>query len=220
MFLNISLKSCSKWRFIAFIITVILFLIAIISMVTFIGSIQNKDKLEGNVDLGFTNYYVQYDMTVISNKNINTYNVKEWHKEGVITKLEYLDYMKNVVTIILENNTCNISNSGNTAKLVINNMFENKSISSLSTFGYLYNSGCEPNCCSKTQYVKEGETVVTLSFKQGCTCACSKIADELGISSLELILIDNKPKNYTVYNKNKKEYISIVYNVYEKNIEI
>lgn len=220
MFLNISLKSKDKWILIIFIITVVILTLSIFYMLKVINKVQNGEIFTGELDLSFSNYYTVYDMTVISNKNVHTYNVKEWHKEGVITKLEHLDYMKNVVTITLENNTCNISNSGNTAKLVINNMVDNKNIASLSTFGYLYNMDCSSCGCNKTKHVKDNETIVRVNFKEGCSCGCSKIADEIGVSSLELILVNNVPKNYTVYDKNKKEYISIVYNVFEKNIEI
>jgi len=220
MFFNISLKSKDKWIVIVGIVTVIILSASISLMLVNIYKIQNGEVLKEKIDLTFTNYYANYDMTVISNKNINTYNVKEWHKEGVITKLEYLDYMKNVVTITLENSSCNISNSGNTAKLVINNTYDNKNITSLSTFGYLYHM-VQDNCgCTKTEYVKDKVTTITINFKAGCQCNCNKITEELGISRLELVLTDGAPKNYIVYDKNKKEYISIVYNVYEKNIEI
>ena len=220
MFLNISLKSKRKWIVIVFVITVAILTTSIYLMTLIMDKTKNGNKLFGKLDLSFENYYVQYDMTVISNKNINTYSVKEWHKEGTMTKLEYLDYMKNIVTITLKGDTCNISNSGNTAKLVINNMTGNKNIASLSTFGYLYNLNCEGCNCVKSKHVKEGETTIKLELKGGGLCKCDKIADELNISILELIFVEGIPKNYIVYDKNKKEYISIVYNVYEKNIEI
>lgn len=220
MFFNISLKSNGKWIILVFVITVIILLVSMFFMISLIDKIQNGDVFYGELDLSFKNYYTEYDMTVISNKNVHTYNVKEWYKEGVKTKLEYLDYMKNIVTITLETNTCNISNSGNIAKLVINNMIDNKNISSLSTFGYLYNVDCN-NCeCNKSKHIKGNETIVTISFKQTCNCGCNKVANEIGVGVLELILVDNLPKNYTVYDKNKKEYISIVYNVFEQNIEM
>ncbi len=220
MFLNISLKSKGKWIVIVAIILILILIISIFLMLNLIDKTANGEKINDKLDLTFTNYYIQADMTVVSNKNTHTYNVKEWHKEGIITKLEYLDYMKNTVTIILENNACSISNSGNTAKLVINNMYENRNISSLSTFGYLYNLDCKSCICEKTQHIKEEEDIVKINFNEGCSCQCNSISEELKISSLELVLINGIPKNYTVYDKNKKEYICIVYNVYEKNIEI
>lgn len=220
MFLNISLKSKGKWIEIVFTITVVILVLGIFLMLKVISKVQNGEVFTGELDLRFEKYYTVYDMTVISNKNVHTYNVKEWHKEGVITKLEYLDYMKNIVTITLQNGMCNISNNGNTAKLVINNMADNKNIASLSTFGYLYNTDCSSCGCSKTKHVKDDETIIRVFFKEGCSCGCSKMADEISVSSLELILVNNIPKNYTIYDKNKKEHISIVYNVFETNIEI
>lgn len=219
MFLNVSLKSKGKWIMFVVTLTVMLLILSIFLLVKVISKLEYGDIDSSKTNLDFSNYYVQYDMTVISNKNINTYSVKEWHKTGVITKLEYLDYMKNVVTITLQGDSCYISNNKNTAKLVINNMVDNKNIASLSTFGYLFNLDCNCNC-SKTKYKKDDEIIFKIAFKEGCTCECNKITKALKISSLELILQNDKPKNYIVLDKNKKEYISIVYNVYEKNIKI
>ena len=220
MFLNICIKSKFKLRFIIFSITVLLFAAAVFLMLFMIDKTKNGSKFLDKTNLTFDNYYAQYDMTVISNKNINTYSVKEWHKEGNMTKLEYLDSMKNVVTITLEGNRCNITNSGNLASFVTRNMIENRNVASLSTFGYLYNLECENCNCIKERHVKDKEIVIKLELKGGNTCKCDKIKENLNISSLELILVDGIPKNYIIYDKNKKEYISIVYNVYEKNIEI
>lgn len=224
MFLNISIKSKEKWLIIILTTFVIIISASILLMFVNIDKIQNGEILKEEIDLSFAKYYVNYDMTVISNKNINTYNVKEWHKAGIITKLEYLDYMKNIVTITLKDNTCSITNSGNTAKFVINNMIDNNNISSLSTFAYLYNivKECsQTTCkCEIQEHIKDEETVITISLDTDCLCKCSEFLSQIRISKLELILVDKVPKNYTVYDKNKKEYISIVYNVYEKNIEI
>lgn len=210
MFVNIKLNKKIKSLIVVLIITIAL------TGIYFTYMLTSKNSFKSDLDLSFTNYYAEYDMTVISNKNINTYSIKEWHKEGKFSKLEYLDYMKNKVTILLENETCNISNMGNISKLVINNMYENQNITSLSTFGYLYNK-MEQNCsCVRVKEDEDSEIVVTINLKDTCTCGCNKIANELGISSLELVLVNKLPKNYTVLDKNKNEYISIVYNVFNK----
>lgn len=224
MFLNIFLKSKRKWLTFVVIFVVIIFTASIFMMFINIDKIQNGKFFNSNLDLSFSNYYVQYDMTVISNKNINTYSVKEWHKQDAITRMEYLDYMKNTVTITLQGDTCSIVNSGNTAKLVINNMIDNKNIASLSTFAYLYEmveSCTESSCnCSTTQRIKDNDVVVNINLHQNCTCRCNEFTKQLKISKLELIFQNGIPKNYIVYDKNKNEYISIIYNVYEKDIEI
>lgn len=220
MFLNVSLKSKGKWQLVVFCFSVIILSGSIFFMFGMINKMKNGEAYKNKIDLNFVEYYTQYDMTVISNKNINTYNVKEWHKEDVMTKMEYLDYTKNVVTITLQNDECSISNSGNVAKLVINNMTNNKNIASLSTFGYLYNLNCDSCKCDKTQHIKDNEIIVAINFKNGCHCGCCKIVEDIGISKLELIFVDGMPKNYTIYDKNKKEYISIVYNTFDKDSKL
>lgn len=216
MFLNIHLKSFIKWKIIILFLVIAIFVIVNFLMINLIDKVKNGEKVKEKIDLTFSSYYTQYDMTVISNKNINTYSVKEWHKEGEITKLEYLDYMKNTVTITLQNNMCTISNNGNTSKLVVQNMYGNKNIASLSTWGYIYNLVGKTCDCSKEQYIKDGETTIIINLKNEGLCECSKFSKELGVSCLKVIFIDNNPKNYIIYDKNKNEYISIVYNVYEK----
>ena len=221
MFLNISLKSKGKWAILVFIVAVIIFVISIFVMLNAIDKIKNGEIFKGEIDLSFSEYYAQADMTVISNKNINTYAIKEWHKESY-TKLEYLDYIKNKVSIILKDNNCTIENSGNTAKLVINNMIDNKNIASLSTFGYMYNNHSDGCKCERQKHVKDNETIITIVLSEDCKCSCNcnKIVQDMGIKTLKLVLVDGVPKNYIILDKNKKEYISIVYNVFEDKVNI
>lgn len=221
MFLNISLKSKGKLALLVFGVTVIIFIISIVSMFGAIERIKNGELFKGEIDLAFNEYYMEADMTVISNKNINTYAVKEWHKEGY-TKLEYLDYMKNKVSIVLQGNNCSIENSGNTAKLVINNMVDNKNIASLSTFGTMYNNHSDSCKCTKQKHIKDNETIITIVLNESCKCSCNcnKIIQDMGVNTLKLILIEGAPKNYIILDKNKKEYISIVYSVFQTKVNI
>jgi len=221
MFFNISLKSKGKWVLIVFGVGVVIFVVSIFSMINVIDKIRNGEIFKGELDLAFNEYYVQADMTVISNKNINTYAVKEWHKEDY-TKLEYLDYMKNKVSITLNDNNCTIQNSGNTAKLVVNNMVDNKNITSLNTFGSMYNNhsyNCE---CERQKHIKDKETIITIILNENCKCSCNcnKIVQDMKIKTLKLILVDGVPKNYIILDKNKKEYISIIYNVFKDKVNI
>ena len=219
MFLNISLKSKGRWTLLVFGVAVVIFIASIFAMLNSVYKIKNGEIFRGELDLSFSEYYTQADMTVISNKNINTYAVNEWHKEGY-TKLEYLDYMKNKVVITLNENTCTIENSGNTAKLVINNMVDNKNIASLSTFGYMYNNHSDACNCDKQKHIKDNEIIMTIVLNENCNCNCNKIVRDMGIKILKLILVNGVPKNYIILDKNKKEYISIVYNVFEDKVNI
>lgn len=221
MFFNISLKYKSKWVILVFLTTVIIFIISIFAMLNMIDKIKNGEIFKGDIDLSFNEYYIQADMTVISNKNINTYAVKEWHKEEY-TKLEYLDYMKNKVSIVLKENNCIIQNSGNIAKLVVNNMMNNKNIASLSTFGYMYNNHSDGCKCERQKHVKDDEIIISIVLSENCKCSCncSKYVQDMEIKILRLILIDGIPKNYIILDKNKNEYISIVYSVFEDKANI
>ena len=205
-------------RKIILLASVILVTLAITVMIIFTKDI-NKGNIEFKIDELLDNYYTSYDMTIISNKNINTYNVQEWHEEGIRTKFEYLDYMKNVITIETDNKNCYITNNGNNAKLIIQNLYNNKNIMSLSTFNYIY-ALVDGNCyCKKNIYSKDKEIIIEILLEMKCNCEASKLANELKISKLELIIVESKPKNYIVYDKNKKEYISIVYNMFENNLD-
>ena len=221
MFLNISLKSKWKWILVVFLVSVIIFIVSIFAMLDIIDQIKNGEVFKGQIDLSFNEYYVQADMTVISNKNINTYAVSEWHKEGY-TKLEYLDYMKNKVLITLNDSNCTIENTGNTAKLVINNMVDNKNVTSLSTFGYMYNNHSDTCKCERQKHIKDKETIITIVINENCKCSCNcnKIIQDIGVNTFKLILVGGVPKNYIILDKNKKEYISIVYNVFEDKVNI
>ena len=221
MFLNVSLKSKGKWILIVFGISVVIFIVSIFTMLNVIDGIKNGKIFRGELDLSFNEYYIQADMRVISNKNINTYAVREWHKENY-TKLEYLDYMKNKVSIVLKDNNCSIENSGNIAKLTINNMVDNKNIASLSTFGDMYNNHSDNCCCDKQKHIKDNETVITIVLSENCKCSCNcnRIIQDIGVNTLKLILVDGVPKNYIILDKNKKEYISIVYNVFEDKVHL
>ncbi len=221
MFLNISLKSKGRWATLVLGVAVIIFVVSIFVMLKVIDKIKNGEIFKGELDLSFREYYAQADMTVISNKNINTYAVKEWYKEGY-TKFEYLDYMKNKVVITLKDNSCIIQNSGNTAKLVVNNMIDNKNIASLSTFGHMYNNHSDACNCEKQKHIKDNETIITIILNENCNCSCNcnKIVQDMGIKTLKLVLVDGVPKNYIILDKNKKEYISIVYNVFEDKVNI
>lgn len=218
MFLNISLKSKGRWILLVSVVTIIILIVSIIFMLNVTDRIRNGKVFKGRLDLSFREYYLQADMTVISNKSINTYAVKEWHK-GNYTKLEYLDYMNNIVEIVLKDNNCTIQNSGNVAKLVINNMIDNKNIASLSTFGHMYNNHSDSCKCEKQKHIKEDETIITIILNENCKCNCNKITKGMGIYTLKLILINGIPKNYIILDKNNKEYISIVYNVFEDKIK-
>lgn len=219
MFINFCIRS--KWKIIVIVlITIIIFAGIITTILLKTDKVINGTKIKFDVtNLDIPRYYAKYDMTIISNKNINTYSVSEWYEKGVQTKLEYYDYMKNTVTILLKDNTCYITNSGNAANLTVNNIANNKNVSSFSTFMYVFNlidSSCN---CKKSSYEKEDKISLMVDVCTLENCKIKEVFKEQKMSKLELVIKDNIPLNYIVYDENKNEYISIVYNIFEINNE-
>ena len=217
MFFNLVFKPKIKILLIVFLI--ILFIINIISFV-YLKKLESKvDGKTIKLNLNdIKSYIASYDMTVISNKNIHTYRVSE--KCNIKTNhtiLEYLDYMKNCVIIELKNNSCIITNSGNMLGLNSQITNNNKNISSISTFIYIYNKINGKCACKKEAYLNNNEIKITLNICNNNNCVIKNIVDIKEISKLDLNLKDNVPLTYIIYDKNKKEYISILYNIFKIN---
>ena len=215
MFVNIILKSKIK------LFLVLLFFILLISTITSYIYLRKTDvKLNGKkIDFNMGNisgYNTNYDMTVISNKNIHTYRVEEEYDiKNNYSKLKYLDYMKNTVTIELKENSCSITNSGNMLGLNTQITNNNKNISSFATFIYMYNlinGKCE---CKKEEYLKEDEIKIVLSICNQDKCIFKGLVCAQDLSKLEVCIKNNTPLTYVIYDKNKKEYISILYNEFK-----
>lgn len=175
-------------------------------------------NLKGNVaDIqSISSYYLEYDMTVISNKNINTYFVKEWYKENIGSKFEYLDYMKNTFSIVLNKDSCYIKNSGNKAYILTQNIYENENISSLSYFMKMWKDSCN---CKKEGTNKNDENRYVIKATNNDNCNLKEVLDNLKVDKLELVLKENKLLTYTIYSSGE-EYISIVYRKQELNCNI
>jgi len=212
MYVNIKKKSIIIWSFCLLILVIIIaFLYIKIDNVKF----GKKIILDSNV-LNISSFYAEYDATVISNKNINTYFVKEWYKEGVGGKIEYLDYMGNIVSIISTPSYIYINNSNNKANISTNNIYIEDNVLSLSTYINVFNKNI--TCaCSKNIYEKDGEINIIYDVCNKEDCMQSSSIKHMDVDLFELNIKANIPITYTVYTGNKKEYACIVYNKFEVN---
>lgn len=194
-------------------IIIILFILVILIGVIYLNNLNGR-KITDIEDI--LSYSLEYDMTVVSNKNINTYFVKEWYKESVGNKFEYLDYMKNTVSITLNKDDCLIKNSKNKAYILTNNIYESENVSSLSFFlnSYKYKCNCKKYGVNKNE---ENRYVIEISNKDSCNL--KDVLESIKIDKLELVLKDNIPITYTVYSGGR-EYISIVYRKQDLNCNI
>lgn len=220
MFLNLLF---SKKRKIILSIIILVLIILIILLLTLYHKLDikiNGNKSEFDINsLNLEKYTTNYDMTVISNKNIHTYNVSEsYNRNENISILKFLDYTKNEVQIKLNNNTCTISNSGNMLGLTTQITNNNKNISSFSTFIYLYNLIDGSCLCKKKVYSKDNNIILCINICNEDNCKLKKNLGHLDISKLELTLKSEIPKTYIIYDKNGKENISILYNTFKFNV--
>ena len=217
MVINVVLKSKLK---IFLVLLMLVILIATLVSYVYLKNIKqelNGEKIEYNLN-DIKSYSTTFDMTVISNKNINTYGVEEkCNIQNNHTILKFLDYMKNTVTIEFKDSTCTIKNSGNMLGLNTQITNNNKNISSISTFLYIYNNINGSCGCIKEEYKKDDEIKITLNICNKDNCILKDLICIKDLSKLELTLKKGKPLTYVIYDKNKKEYISILYNEFNIN---
>lgn len=171
-------------------------------------------------------YYTEYEVTVVSNKNTNTYAMKEWYKKGVGNKVEYLDSDGSKVHIITREDTIIIKNENQKNILTLDPYLSYyTNVLSISTFMDIYNKSVDGSkCFSANSYEKVNNINMIIDnickMKENCTCEYKNIVKN--VSKIELKLDKNSglPLTYIVYDHNKKECISIVYNKFDINQDI
>lgn len=214
MYLNIKRKYLYIWGIILlFMILFILFLIVKINETI------NGKKILTNGKINISSYYAEYEMTVISNKNTNTYTIKEWFNENIGNRFEYLDYMKNNIFVTTLKDSVYIVNDGNKANIITDKNNAKYNVLSLSTFFDIFNKDITCSC-AKSIYDKEGEIHIIYNICDKENCNQDESIIHLGITELKLDIKDNVPITYTLYTGTKKEYACILYNRFETNILI
>jgi len=213
MYMNMTRKCIVIWSFciliLVLLITVIAFKVNIITL--------GKRVILDDGDINISSYYAEYDATVISNKNTNTYLVKEWYKEGVGSKIEYFDYMDNIVTVINTPLGLYIGNNGNKSDMLNENVYERENVLSLATYLNIFNGDITCSC-KKSVYKKNEEINLIYSVCNKDNCMQSNNLKHMGITNFDLNIKDNIPITYTVYTENKKEYACVVYSKFDVNI--
>ncbi len=210
------------------ILTIIVYTLAMKSNIlrgTKIGDIIGRIGSDNNI-INMTSYSAEFEITVKSNKNTNTYTMKEWYKKGIGTKQEYLDSSNNKVTILTLNNKTIIQNENQKNVMVLNEYITKyTNLLSINTFIDIYQKYKEKDCCfDANSYEKVNNIYMILdnSCKMGENCNCDVSEIVKNVSKIELKVDKNtgKPITYIVYDNDKKECISIVYNKFDINAEI
>lgn len=220
MFVGISVKNIfkSKWTYVC---VGVLALVGIFSLNSKIQHISLGKRITAGDVLSMTPYYAEYDLTVVSNKNVNTYFVKEEIFPEVHT-FKYLDSLGHTTEVSINENTVTIKNDGQKNTLAFDTTSVSESKLSYSSIAKVYASVKEHKntCdCSFEMYEKEDKFNVYL-------LACGKAEDENCINTLlgdshfyEIQLeLDKKtgiPCTMYVLGKDKSVINCIVYTKFE-----
>ncbi len=178
MFVGISVKSIfkSKWTYIC---VCVLVLVGVFSLNSKIQHISLGKRITSDDVLRVTPYYAEYDLTVVSNKNVNAYFVKEEFFHEVHT-FKYLDSLGHTTEVSINGNTVTIKNDGQKNTLAFDTTSISESKLSYSSIAKVYASVKEHKntCdCSFEMYEKEDKFNVYLF-------ACGKAKDENCINTL------------------------------------
>ncbi len=247
-----SLKSKKIWIVIILAVIVAAILICYTTFCV-VNNVKNKEYLNeyssiisslGKENIfNATSYEAEYELTVISNKNRNVYNVKEWYlnKSQDKNTNEYFKYIlsgssNEEAIYLIKDNTLTIKNYNQIGEYKLENYIGyNTNLMSIKTFVDLYknieNEIVNNNsvCCFKTSSkLNEDNICLYIQFlnnakiDESCNL-CEKYKDilkyGLNIDSIELIL-DFKTKipiSINIYDKNMNIIMSITYKSFVLN---
>lgn len=220
MFVGISVKNIfkSKWTYVVFLCLLVVGVLALSFKVQHI--VLGKRVTSENV-LDISKYYAEYDLTVVSNKNINTYFVKEEYLGGY-HKFSFLDSLNYITEVTVQEGTVTLKNEKQKNSLIFNDFGLNESKLSLASIIKVYNiikEGKNSCDCESEVYEKENSFFVHLY-------ACGKAQDEFCINSilsdthfseieLEIDKETGVPHTIYVLDKNKNTLNCIVYTKFE-----
>lgn len=210
------------------ILTIVIYTLAMKSNIlrgTKIGDIIGRIGNDNNI-MNMSSYSAEFEITVKSNKNTNTYTMKEWYKTGIGTKQEYLDANNSKVTILTLNNKTIIQNENQKNAMVLDEYITKyTNLLSINTFINVYEKYKDKECCfdaNSYEKVNNINMILDSVCKMGENCNCDVSEIVKNVSKIELKVDKNtgKPLTYIVYDHNKKECISIVYNKFDINADI
>ncbi len=238
-----------KTKFVVAVVSVIFIIVVAIYSLGKVNNMLNGISIKNIIEyigekqeniFNMTSYEAEYTMIVVSNKNMNSYNIKELYDKGK-TRYEYLDSNNLKVTVIINKDKIKIENGGQ--KNIMIEDFKTTMLSnniSISTFLELYKEIKDKNSIQDNNESKSESESVQIEVKEYLKNEYLKVVmtvkkcdkgnrDEerlynifKDISRIELE-VDEKtklPSTYVVYNKNKKEVVSIIYNKFNINTEI
>lgn len=223
---------------------------AILISVTFIHVVNNSNGikipnigefLKKNNIFTATSYYCEYEVTTISNKNKNTYNMKEWYKKNLQEyenfRFEHKTSLGDDIIYLINNESIKVKNTSQKSEYVLSEYMVKKSnLISVATFTNLYNKInnklelFQKYNITIASYTNENKIHNYIDLSKAPTNLESEIYAEAfeikdivnKVSKIELVLdSDNKkPVELNVYDKKGAIWIAVSYMNFEINTEI
>lgn len=220
MFVGISVKNIfkSKWLY---VVTLCVLVVGILALNFKVKNIVLGKKVNLENVLDISRYAAEYDLTVVSNKNVNTYFVKEEYL-GDCHTFRFLDSLNYVTDVTWQNGTVTIKNEKQKNELTFSDFGLNETKLSLASIIKVYNiikekeNTCE---CLCEVYEKDNSFFVYLyacGNAQGKSCINSVLGDtHFAEIQIEIDKKTGAPCNIFVLDKDKNMINGIVYTKFE-----
>lgn len=215
-------------------IVILLALIIAISLIiiSFLYIYLKKDiEIDKTSLFNIKGYHAEYELVVFSNKNQNSYYIKEWYlndNENESFKLEFENESKEKVTYFLTKNTLNISSDMQLSSFNLDSYnIDKKNLISISTFLELYGKVLSvseenkikienKNIDNTKHYIIHIDKANNQNVSQIFAEYEDILSDGLNISKIELVVNDkNKPIEYYVFDDKQNVIIGIKYTKFD-----
>ena len=228
----ISTINIDKSKRLWIVILLALAVAASLIITSFISVYLKKDEnIDENVLFNLNSYHAEYELVVFSNKNQNSYFIKEWYLNdngNESFKIEFENALKDKFSYVLTKNNLNINSDKQLSDFHLDGYNINKkNLISISTFLELYSKVLSANQ-EKIMKIENKNIDNTKHYIIHIDNADNKnpseiveeyddiLSEGLNISKIELVVNDkNIPIEYYVFNDKQNVIIGIKYTKFD-----
>jgi hypothetical protein len=221
----------SKRLWIVILIAVTIAISLIITSFICVYLKPDKSLSSANDIFNIKGYYTEYELMIFSNKNQNSYYIKEWYlkdNENESFKVEFENETKDKITYVLTDNALKISSNKQLSSFSLDNFnICKKNLLSISTFLQMYKNILENNDNKITKIENaniDNKKHYMIYLNDSKSETGNLLVDEyndffragLNISKIELIVNDkNKPIEYYVFDDKENVITGIKYTKFD-----
>lgn len=217
-----------------YIVITLAIIIAVVLMIISFSSVISLPKINIVVDesdiFNLNSYSAEYVVIEISNKNRNTYKVKEWYKKifnSEFFKFNSNDELNNEVSYIIANGKIKIQNASQLSTYILNeSKLKKTNLYSISTYIDIITDNdlkCIRINTLNEEENEKYEIILDTKIHDKCSEDCKYndlFKEGLKLSKIEIILNKNIPKHILVLNDKNEIYLDINYTKFNLNDEI